>query len=120
MSTNPRVLILDDDPTHLDIYAMLVQKGGCESIPVLVRFAGPDPIPEAGIDLVLLDYRLNSIKSAPEIARDVRERFPQAPVILLTELWSAPADVAPYISALVRKGEPAELLKAIQSNFSAK
>jgi len=72
MTISRRVLILDDDPSHLDVYGIMVQTAGFESIPVLVRFSGPDPIPDSGIDLVLLDYRLNSLKTAPEIAQEVR------------------------------------------------
>jgi len=118
MPTSPRVLILDDDPSHLDIYGMIVQRAGFQSIPVLVRFPGPDPFPDAGIDLVLLDYRLNSIKTAPEIAREVRSKFPQAPIILLSDLWAPPSDVAPLIDQFVRKGEPAKLLDILRSHIS--
>lgn len=113
----PRVLLIDDDPLQLDIYGKIVQKAGFESVPVLVRFSGPDPIPDGRIDLVLLDYRLNSVKTAPEIAQDIRAKFPQVPVILLTDLWSAPPDVAPFISITVRKGEPAKLFDALRSHL---
>ena len=58
MPASPRVLIIDDDPSHLEIYGMIVQRAGFEPIPVLVRFSGSDPIPDSKIDLVLLDYRL--------------------------------------------------------------
>jgi DNA-binding response OmpR family regulator len=117
MATSRRVLILDDDPLHLEIYGMMVQKAGFESIPVFVRFAGLDPIPDAGIDLVLLDYRLNSVKTAPEIAQEIRAKFPDAPIILLSDLWSPPADVAPYISQFVRKGDPAKFMDVLRSHF---
>jgi DNA-binding response OmpR family regulator len=120
METRPRVLILDDDPSHLDIYGIIVQRAGFESVPVLVRFSGPDPIPDLKIDLVLLDYRLNSVKTAPEIAKDVRSKFPEAPIILLSDLWSAPSDVAPFITQFVRKGDPAKLLEALRSHLSGK
>jgi DNA-binding response OmpR family regulator len=117
MSTNPRVLIIDDDPSHLDIYGMIVERAGFEPIPVLVRFAGPDPFPESEIDLVLLDYRLNSVKSAPQIAQGIRSTFPEAPIVLLSDLWSPPADVAPFIDEFVRKGEPAKLLEVLRSHI---
>jgi len=118
MTTGRRVLILDDDPSHLDIYGMMVQRAGFEHISVLVRFAGPDPMPDGGVDLVLLDYRMNSLKSTPEIAEEVRTKFPEAPIILLSDLWSVPADVAPYIAEFVRKGDPAKLMEALRGHFS--
>jgi len=120
MSTNPGVLIVDDDPAHLEIYRMIVQRAGFEPITLLVRFSGADSFPDAKIDLVLLDYRLNSIKTAPEIAQEIRAKFPNAPIILLTDLWSLPADVAPFITQFVRKGEPVRLLEALNSHFSKK
>lgn len=118
MKTGRRVLILDDDPLHLDIYGIIVQKAGFEAIPVLVRFSGPDPIPDSRIDFVLLDYRLNSVRTAPEIAQEVRSKFPDAPIILLSDLWSPPTDVAPFINQFVRKGDPAKLLDVLRSYLS--
>jgi DNA-binding NtrC family response regulator len=117
MATTHRILILDDDPLHLEIYGMMVQRAGFESVPVLVMFSGPDPIPETGIDLVLLDYRLNSVKTAPEIAQEVRAKFPEAPIILLSDFWSPPSDVAPFIAQFVRKGDPAKLQEVLRSYF---
>ena len=118
MCSRPRVLILDDDPFHLDIYRMLVQTAGFEPIPILVRFSGPDPLPDSKIDIVLLDYRLNSVKTAPEIAQELHFKFPEAPIILLSDLWSAPSDVAPFITNFVRKGQPAVLTATLRSHFS--
>lgn len=117
MPTVPRVLILDDDPSHLEIYRLIVQGAGFASIPVLVRFSGPDPIPDSGVDLVLLDYRLNSVITAPQIAQQIRSTFPEVPIILMSDLWSAPPDVAPFITQYVRKGEPARLVDVLHSHL---
>jgi DNA-binding NtrC family response regulator len=117
MATSRRVLIFDDDPLHLDIYGIIVQKAGFESIPVLVKFSGHDPIPNSKIDVVLLDYRLNSVKTAPEIAQEIRATFPEAPIILLSDSWTTPADIAPFISQFVRKGDPARLLEVLRTHF---
>ena len=117
MSTKPGVLIVDDDPAHLEIYGMVVQRAGFEPITLLVRFSGVDSLPDARIGLVLLDYRLNSIKTAPEIAQEIRAKYPDAPIILLTDLWSLPADVGPFIAQFVRKGDPAKLLQALNAHF---
>lgn len=118
MSARRTVLILDDDPSHLDIYGSMVQTAGFDPIPVLVRFSGPDPIPDAEIDVILLDYRLNSVKTAPEIAGELREKIPGAPIILLSDLWSAPPDVKPFIAHFVRKGDPAKLIEVLRSHLS--
>jgi DNA-binding response OmpR family regulator len=117
MANSPRILVLDDDPSHLEIYGIMVERAGFESIPVLVRFMGPDPIPETTVDLVLLDYRLNSVKTTPEIAQEIRAKFPEAPIILLSDLWSLPADVAPYVTQFVRKGDPAKLVETLRAHL---
>jgi CheY-like chemotaxis protein len=114
----PTVLILDDDPSHLDIYGAMVQAAGFDPVPVLVKFSGPDPIPDTQIDAILLDYRLNSVKTAPEIAGELRVKIPDAPIILLSDLWSPPDDVKPFIARFVRKGDPAKLIEALRSHLS--
>jgi hypothetical protein len=99
---------------------MLVQRAGYEAVPLLVRFSGADPFPDSRVDLVLLDYRLNSIKTAPEIAQEARSKFPEAPIILLSDLWSAPSDVAPFINQFVRKGEPDRLFAVLLAHLTAR
>jgi DNA-binding NtrC family response regulator len=108
-----RILIVDDDPSHLEIYGMIVGRAGYLPVPVLVRFEGPDALPDETIAAVLPDYRLNSVKTSPEIAREIKAKHPQAPILVLSDLWSMPADIAPYASEFVRKGEPENLLNTL-------
>jgi DNA-binding NtrC family response regulator len=108
-----RILIVDDDPSHLDIYGMIVDRAGYRAVPLLVRFAGPEPVPDGEILAILLDYRLNSLKTSPEIAQQLREKHPKAPILVLSDLWTMPEDIQPYASEFIRKGEPENLLKAL-------
>ncbi len=108
-----RILIVDDDPSHLDIYGMIVDRAGYLPVPLLVRFAGPEPVPDGKIAAILLDYRMNSVKTTPEIAQEIKARHPEAPILLLSDLWSVPDDIQPYITEFVRKGQPENLLKAL-------
>ena len=114
-----RILIVDDDPSHLDIYGMIVDRAGYRPVPLLVRFAGPEPVPGGEIAAILLDYRLNSIKTSPVIAQELRARHPQAPIVVLSDLWTLPADIKPYASEFVRKGEPETLLRALRGLFTS-
>ena len=66
---HPKVLILDDDPMHLEIYGLLMKQAGYEALPTLVRFTGTEIPCEQCLGLVLLDYRLNSVKTSPDFAR---------------------------------------------------
>ncbi len=110
----PKVLIVDDDPSHLEIYGLLASQAGYDSVPVLVRFSGPEYPAESEIQLVLLDYRLDSEKTSIDIAEELRARYPSAPILLLSDVWSLPPEIAPYITEFVRKGEPAKLISTLK------
>jgi DNA-binding NtrC family response regulator len=114
-----RILIVDDDPSHLEIYGMIVNRAGYHPVPVLVRFAGPGPVPDGEIAAVLLDYRLNSVKTAPEIAQEIKAKHPLAPILVLSDLWTMPTDIEPYASDFVRKGEPENLLNTLRKLVAA-
>ena len=108
-----RILIVDDDPSHLDIYGMIVDREGYLPVPLLVRFAGPEPVPDGEIAVILLDYRMNSVKTTPQIAQELKAKHPEAPILLLSDLWTMPEDIQPYAAEFIRKGEPENLLRAL-------
>lgn len=114
MAGQRKVLIVDDDASHLEIYAMLIQQAGLQPMTVLVRFLGLDLPPNEQIDLVLLDYTLHSLKPSTSIAQDIHALYPSAPIVLLSDMWSLPADMAPYVTDFVRKGQPAKLLETVR------
>ena len=118
-ASHPKVLILDDDPMHLEIYSLLVKQAGYDALPVLVRFIGTKIPSGEKIGLVLLDYRLNSSKTSPEFASEIRALYPGVPIIVLSDLWSVPADIAPLVDGFVRKGEPAKLIETVSKLFAA-
>jgi len=41
-STPHKVLVVDDDPFHLEIYGLLLEQAGYEPVSALVRLTGPD------------------------------------------------------------------------------
>lgn len=116
-STHPKVLIVDDDPMHLEIYELLMKQAGYETLPILVKFSGSAIPRQESIGLVLLDYRLNSIKTSPQYAQEIRSLYPSVPIIVLSDLWSLPTDIAPFVTGFVRKGEPAKLLETVSRLF---
>lgn len=110
MQERPSVLIVDDDPTHLKIYGWIVEAAGYRALPAEVGFAGVD-FPDEPADLVLLDYRLGSRNAkAAQVAKIIKARFPDAPIIVLSEEFCLPDDVAPLVQGFVRKGDPAKLV----------
>ena len=104
------VLIIDDDATHLQIYAMIVKLAGYRPVTVLVGRHEVNLATDGRVDLVLLDYCLNSETTAVEAAQVSRSLYPAAPIVLLSDLYGVPPDIAPYITEFVRKGEPEKLV----------
>jgi len=113
LSGRGKVLIVDDDPTHLEIYGLLLQHAGYEPVSALVKFAGAELPRDKTIGLVLLDYRLQSERTSAELAQEIRQLLPDTPIVVLSDLWSLPADIAPYATDFVRKGQPARLLQVV-------
>lgn len=116
-SSHPKVLIVDDDPMHLEIYGLLMKQAGYEALPLLVRFTGTEVPRGQSLGLVLLDYRLNSAKPSTEFAQEIGAVYPGIPIILLSDIWALPADIAPFVTNFVRKGEPAKLLETVAQYF---
>ena len=113
-SSRHKVLIVDDDPSHLEIYGLLLKQAGYEPVSALVRFTGADFPIDDRIAGIILDSRLKSLKSSSDLARQMHGCYPRAPIVLLlSDVRNLPADIAPYVSDTVRRGEPAELLKKL-------
>jgi DNA-binding NtrC family response regulator len=106
------VLIIDDDPTHLRIYGWIVAQAGYVAWPALVT-ANRIDFPEGNVDLVLMDYRLTGQISAVEAAEATKARYPDVPIIVLSDMYDLPSDIAPYAQGFVRKGEPAKLVATL-------
>lgn len=106
------VLIIDDDPTHLRIYGWIVDAAGYTAMPALVTADRID-FPDGPVDLVVMDYRLTGQITAVQAAQAIRQRFPEAPIIVLSDVYDLPMDIAPYAKAFVRKGEPAKLVATL-------
>jgi len=114
MNRQASILLIDDDPAHLEIYRMIVESAGFKGLPVLVSTGGLDFPPGEQVDAVLLDYRLAPNISAADVAQRVKGRYPSAPIVLLSDLYDVPADIAPLIQGFVRKGNPEKLLATLR------
>jgi CheY-like chemotaxis protein len=114
-TTEPLVLILDDDPSHLKIYSWIVEQAGCRALPVAVRSSSIDLPAAAEVDLVLMDYRYSSSLTAVDIVRAVKRAFPNPPVVVLSEVDGMPQDMKSHAVAFIRKGEPQELVNRLRA-----
>lgn len=75
-----------------------------------MRFAGAEFPAAPNINGIILDSRLNSLKTSSDLARQIRLRYPHAPIVLLSDVQSPAADIAPYVAESVRRGAAADLL----------
>lgn len=107
------VLIVDDDPAHLKIYCWVVERGGFRCIPHLITAADANLPSTEEVDIVVLDYRLGVGLSAVEIAQQLRTRVPSTPILILSDMFGMPDDIAPFASGFVRKGEPQHLIDTL-------
>jgi DNA-binding response OmpR family regulator len=108
----PAVLIIDDDPSHLRIYGWIVQSAGFESVSALVTYDAVD-LPDADIDLVLLDYHLHGRMSATDVAKLLRHSYERTPIYILSDAMMMPDDIRPFVDGFIRKGDPARLVETI-------
>lgn len=109
------VLLIDDDPSQLKLYRWVLERGAFEVVPALVGSTSVSlPEPEAiSVDVVLLDYKLSSELTAADIAAMVRNKFPGAPIVVLSDLPFMPDAARGFADGFVQKGEPEKLLKTV-------
>jgi DNA-binding response OmpR family regulator len=109
------VLIVDDDPQHLKLYSWIAQKAGFRAVTALVGSTSVDLQQAEPVDVITLDYRLNSSLKAVDVAFILKQTYPGAPLIVLSELEWMPDDIRPFAAAFVNKGEPEQLIGAIKT-----
>lgn len=114
---HPRaVLLIDDDPVHLQIYGWLLQNAGFDAYPAL--FADDSiQLPEnQQMDVAILDYRISGKMNVHEATRLIRNAFPSIPIILLADAFDITDAISRNVTTFVRKGEPAKLIAAIHEH----
>ncbi len=112
--SNPTVLILDDDPSHLKIYSWIVAQAGCRPVTVQVKSSSVDLPAGEPVSLVMMDYRYSSSLTAIDIVESVEAAFPGVPIVVLSEVYGMPADMKAHAIAFIRKGEPQELVNRLR------
>ncbi len=120
MDSKATILIVDDDPLHLELYGMILEKAGFKGLPVLVSYAGMEFPDGETVHAALVDYRLGPSLSACSAVQKVKDRYPSAPILILSDMYDAPADTAPLVQGFVHKGNPEKLLSALHDLIRAK
>jgi DNA-binding response OmpR family regulator len=110
VATQLRILIIDDDPTHLKLYSWILDRERFATNTLLVKQSGFELPRNQQFDLVLLDYRLVAGVSATELAREIKNCWPGTPIVVLSDMMWMPDDIAPLADDFVHKGDPQELI----------
>ena len=113
MPKAPSVLIVDDDPSHLKLYSLLVESGGFSPVPLLAK-GNTITLPDSKFDAAVVDYKLG-LMTAVDVAVELKKIPRKVPLLLLTDMMWMPDDIAPYAAAYVRKGDPDRLLEVLNS-----
>jgi two-component system alkaline phosphatase synthesis response regulator PhoP len=108
-----RILIIDDDPTHLKLYSWILDREGFATNTLLVKQNGFELPRDQQFDLVLLDYKLITGISATELARAMKDCWPGTPIVVLSDMMWMPDDIAPLADDFVHKGDPQELIAKV-------
>jgi DNA-binding response OmpR family regulator len=109
----PNVLIIDDDPSHLKLYSWILEAQGFRAFTTLVGTKAPtfDDHPE--VNLVILDYSFRTGVKATEVAQNIRRRWAEMRIVVLSDMMWMPDDIAPLANGFVRKGEPEQLVAKV-------
>lgn len=104
MST-PVLLCIDDRPAVLEIRKANLEKRGYS---VLTANNGPSAISileNSAIAAVLLEYKSEGM-DAEAVAVNIKRRFPDAPIVLLSSYSELPERILWLVDEYVRKSEP--------------
>ncbi|HEY3769254.1 MAG TPA: response regulator [Candidatus Angelobacter sp.] len=107
------ILVVDDDPLHLTLYTWILQSHGYKCETAQVKSTAVD-LPAEAIDLVLLDYHLNSSLTSLDVIKQIKSTYPAVPVVILSNMQWMPDDVKDYAREFVNKGDPKRLVDTIK------
>ena len=87
------ILILDDEPVIRDVLRTVLGKAGFASVEADSAAAGLDRLSRESIDLLLLDLMLPD-RPGLEVLSEVRQRWPELPVVVITAYSSVESAIA--------------------------
>ena len=84
MGVPPTILVVDDEPSVLLTYSMILRQSGYEVTAVASSQEAKRALQERLFDLLICDLALESARSGLEVLDFARARYPALPAILLT------------------------------------
>jgi two-component system response regulator GlrR len=89
--SKPVILCVDDEPNSLVLRKLVLQKAGYEVVTANSATAALDLLASTRVDLVLSDQLMPGL-TGTELARQIKNRWPSLPVILISGVNEIPAD----------------------------
>lgn len=116
MRSNPAftILLIDDDVQHLKLQARTLSKAGFRTITTVVGSNTVGFHEHEHPDVIVLDYRLNSYLSSAQVAKLIRQTFPDTPILVMSNLSAMPKEMAHLVDGFVSKGDDAALFAALR------
>lgn len=119
-----KIVVADDEPTHLDLVATILERAGYEVIAVTSGYACLHQLHSNGIDLVVADIFMPDLDGL-QIMAAMRNNGTRIPVIAMTGgmkgQLSSFTDIMSRLGAhsiLTKPFSADDLLRAVQSSFN--
>jgi DNA-binding response OmpR family regulator len=112
------ILMVDDDPQHLQMQSWIMHQAGFRVVTVVVGRSTFSLPQNEQPGLILMDYRLNSDLTSAQVAGLLRQTFAGVPIVLLSNVPDMPEEMAPLVDRFMKKGEPEELVQFVRGFFN--
>ena len=115
----PTLLCIDDEQSGLLLRRMMFEAEGYKVLTALSGKEGLEQLADSHVDAVILDYHMPTMDGA-EVARAIRQRWPQLPIIMLSGFADrVPGDAVKLVNSFLTKGNsPEQLLNVIESTLA--
>ena len=104
MSRQATILCVDDRADSLLIRKLMLEQFGCKVVAVTDSRSCLNALSGNSVDLVLIDYHLAEETNGEDLARHIRSRQPDLPLILLTGDPKIPDSARDSVDAVLIKG----------------
>ena len=108
----PVLLCVDDRPEMLNIRKKSLERRGYQVETAATANAAIKALANVPVATVLLEYKLEGM-DAQAVAYQIKQRFPQVPIVLLSAYSEMPASLMWLVDEYVMKSEPVERLPEV-------
>ncbi len=119
-----KILLVDDDVDLVSMNRVILERNGHQVAAAYSAQEAREAIAKARPDLAVLDVMMESASAGFELARDVHQKYPDLPMIVLSGVHAATgvpfrfepdADWLPVLKFLDKPVEPSRLAGEIES-----